>query len=129
MTPQPELFNAHVGLGGYRETVAVTPRPETPFERGIAISTRVGNFKWTGEQQRRVDDAIIAVARSKGRFTSDDIWGYLGAEFPVTKGLAGRLNAACKRGFIRNTGTVTQSTRGGVHCHGQRLTVWAAYGV
>ena len=129
MTPQPELFTANVGLGGYREIVATTPPAQTPFERGIAISTRVGHFKWTGEQQRQVDDAIIAVARAKGTFTSDDIWTHLGPEFPVTKGLAGRLNAACKRGYIRNTGSVAHSKRGGLHCHGQRLTVWAAYGV
>jgi hypothetical protein len=129
MTPQPELFSANVGLGGYREVVAPVQVPETPFQRGIAISTRVGHFKWTGEQQRRVDEAIVAVSRAKGLFTSDDIWEYLGAEFPVTKGLAGRLNAACKRGHIRNTGNVTQSKRGGLHCHGQRLTIWAAYGL
>ena len=127
MTPQPELFTPTHGLGAYRELIA-TP-PATPFDVGIAISTRVGNFKWTGEQQRQVDNAIATVARRKGLFTSDDIWQELGPTFPVTKGLAGRLNGAVKRQVIHNTGRVTQANRGGLHDHGQRLTIWAAYGI
>ena len=129
MTPQPELFNAQIGLGMYREVVAA-PQPEpAPFERAMQISTRVGNYKWTGDQQRQVDDAIVTVSRRKGLFTSDDIWQELGPQFPVTKGLSGRLNAAAKRGFIVNTGRVTTAQRGGLHDHAQRLTIWAAYGV
>ena len=47
MTPQPELFSARTGLGGYREVVAPPQLEPAPFERAMQISTRVGNFKWT----------------------------------------------------------------------------------
>ena len=134
MTPQPELFTAHVGLGGYVEKVIVDVGngPQectqfTPFKQAMAISTRVGNFKWTGEQQRAVDDAIAVVALAKERFTADDVWAQLGPSFPVTKGLAARLNVAVRRKIIYNTGTVAHAKRGGLHDHAQRLTVWARY--
>jgi hypothetical protein len=135
---QPEMFLPVNSLGNYREQVinlvgndGVVRRcvQMTPIEVGMAISTRVGNFKWTGEQQRQVDAAIMKVARTKGMFTADDIWHELGAAFPVTKGLAGRLNAAVRQNIIRNTGTVSHAKRGGLHDHAQRLTVWAAYGI
>ena len=138
MTPQPELFTPTYGLGNYREQVIDIVDTNgrvrrcvqlTPIEVGMAISTRVGNFKWTGEQQRQVDNAIATVAQRNGLFTADDIWTELGPTFPVTKGLAGRLNAAVKRQVIQNTGRVTQANRGGLHDHAQRLTIWAAYGV
>lgn len=121
------MFAPIIGLGAYREELA--QQPVTPFAKAMHISQRVGNFKWTGEQQRQVDNAIATVARRKGLFTSDDIWQELGATFPVTKGLAGRLNSAVKRQVIQNTGRVTQANRGGLHDHGQRLTIWAAYGI
>lgn len=135
---QPEMFIPANGLGQYREQVIDIEDTNgrvrrcvqmTPIEVGMAISTRVGNFKWTGEQQRQVDAAIMKVARTKGLFTADDIWQELGATFPVTKGLAGRLNAAVRQNIICNTGTVSHAKRGGLHDHAQRLTVWAAYGV
>jgi hypothetical protein len=96
---QPEMFIPANGLGQYHEQVIDIEDTNgrvrrcvqmTPIEVGMAISTRVGNFKWTGEQQRQVDAAIMKVARTKGLFTADDIWQELGAAFPVTKGLAGR---------------------------------------
>ena len=127
MNNQPELFAPVIGLGAYREELA--QQPAKPFVAAMQISTRVGNFKWTGEQQRQVDAAIMNVARTKGMFTADDIWQELGATFPVTKGLAGRLNAAVRQNIIRNTGTVSHAKRGGLHDHAQRLTVWAAYGI
>jgi hypothetical protein len=57
-------------------------------------------------------------------FTADDIWIRLGDDFPVTKGMAARLIAASRRGLIENTGETRFSTRGGAHCHNQRLTLW-----
>jgi hypothetical protein len=41
-----------------------------------------------------VDMAIRQVARRQVELTTDDIWQALGPGFPVTKGIAGRLNAA-----------------------------------
>ena len=125
MNPQTELFTSAVGLGGYREVVSQTLMP---FGVAMRISQTVANVKWTPDQQRAVDAAIAVVARAKGRFTADDVWAQLGADFPVTKGLAGRLNAAVRRGLIRNTGEVAHAKRGGAHDHAQRLTVWAFMG-
>jgi len=124
---QPELFAPVIGLGAYREELA--QQPATPFVKAMQISERVSNLKWSGEQQRQVDAAIVHVARTKGLFTADDIWQHLGPTFEVTKGLAGRLNAAVHQNIIRNTGTISHAKRGGLHDHAQRLTVWAAYGV
>ena len=125
MNPQPELFTSAVGLGGYREVVSQTL---TPFGVEMRIRQNVANVKWTPDQQQAVDGAIAVVARAKGRFTADDVWAQLGPDFPVTKGLAGRLNAAVRRGLIRNTGEVAHAKRGGAHDHAQRLTVWAFIG-
>ena len=96
----------------------------TPFERGMIASKIAGDFKWTQQQIAAVDFAIVQVAKRLDRFTSDDVWIQLGPEFPVTKGMAGRLNGARARGLISNTGETSFSTRGGEHCHNQRLTVW-----
>jgi len=132
------MFIPANSLGQYREQVIDLEDSNgrvrrcvqmTPIEVGIATSTRVGNFKWSGEQQRQVDAAIVHVARTKGLFTADDIWQHLGPTFEVTKGLAGRLNAAVHQNIIRNTGTISHAKRGGLHDHAQRLTVWAAYGI
>lgn len=122
MNEQSQLFVSVVGLGGYREIVN---EPATPFAKAMKISQTVANCKWTGEQQRAVDAAIAVVARHKRRFTADDVWAQLGPDFPVTKGLAGRLNAAVRRKLIYNTGTIAHANRGGLHDHAQRLTVWA----
>jgi hypothetical protein len=121
------MFAPVIGLGAYREELA--QQPATPFVKAMQISERVSNLKWSGEQQRQVDAAIVHVARTKGLFTADDIWQHLGPTFQVTKGLAGRLNAAVRQNIIRNTGTISHAKRGGLHDHAQRLTVWAAYGV
>ena len=96
-----------------------------PFAVGMAASQASADTKWTPEEQRKVDMAIVNIARTKGFFTSDDIWKHLGDQFPFTKGIAGRLNAASRRGIIRNTGELSYAARGGVHDHAQRLTVWA----
>lgn len=125
--PQPELFTPIIGLGAYREEVAAPIR--SPFAVAMQISNKVAQVKWTADQQKRVDAAIVTVAHRQRYFTADDIWAELGAEFPVTKGLAGRLNAAVRRKIICNTGQISHANRGGAHDHAQRLTVWSLYGV
>jgi hypothetical protein len=101
-------------------------KPTTPYGQAMQISQAVADAKWTPAQQRQVDAAIDACAREIGYFTADDVWAKLGQHFPVTKGLAGRLNAAVRRRTIVNTGAVRHANRGGQHDHAQRLTVWAA---
>ena len=98
----------------------------TPYGQAMKISQAVADAKWTPFQQRQVDDAIEACAKQLGVFTADDVWARLGQHFPVTKGLAGRLNAAVRRRIIVNTGNVRHANRGGQHDHAQRLTVWAS---
>lgn len=98
----------------------------TPYGQAMQISQAVADAKWTPFQQRQVDQAIEACARQLGVFTADDVWARLGQHFPVTKGLAGRLNAAVRRRIIVNTGNVRHANRGGQHDHAQRLTVWAS---
>lgn len=124
---QPELFSPVIGLGTRREEIA-QPKP-SPFQVAMQISNRVAQVKWTPEQQKQVDAAISRVAHRQQYFTADDIWADLGAGFPVTKGLAGRLNAAVRRKLIQNTGQISHANRGGAHDHAQRLTVWSLYGV
>ena len=59
MTPQPQLFEPVISLAGYREQIA---QPVKPFDIAMKISQTVSNLKWSGEQQRAVDDAIAVVA-------------------------------------------------------------------
>ena len=71
-----------------------------------------------------MDQAIRNAAAKKTFITADDVWAELPATFPVGKGLAARLLAACRAGTIENTGTTTTARRGGAHDHAQRLTIW-----
>jgi hypothetical protein len=103
----------------------VPARKQAPFIKGMLASQSSADARWTKPEQNQVDAAILHVARTKGFFTSDDIWKHLGDQFPVTKGIAGRLNAAARRGYIRNTGELAYAQRGGQHDHAQRLSVWA----
>jgi hypothetical protein len=103
----------------------VPARKQTPFIQGMLASQSSADARWTKIEQNQVDAAILHVARTKGFFTSDDIWKHLGDQFLVTKGIAGRLNAAARRGIIRNTGELAYAQRGGAHDHAQRLSVWA----
>lgn len=96
---------------------------DTPFTVGMRRSSDAAR-KWTDEQLAAVDAAIAACAKFHPEFTADDIWARLPQGFPVTKGLASRLNHAANRGLIMATDRTRKSTRGGDHCHGQRLTVW-----
>jgi hypothetical protein len=103
----------------------VPARKNAPFIEGMLASQSSADARWTRPQQNEVDAAIRHVARAKGFFTADDVWKHLGDQFPVTKGLAGRLNAAARRGIIRNTGEMAYAQRGGAHDHAQRLSVWS----
>ena len=99
----------------------------TGFDYGIKRS-QDSAAKWTTEQVRLVDHAIILTARREEEFTADDVWRNLPAGFPVTKGMAARLMVAARRGLIYSTGRYAKSARGGSHDHGQRLTIWSRLG-
>lgn len=98
------------------------PEP-TPFERGMAESAKAAR-KWTDVEMTAVDEAIRSCAQFQPEFTADDIWTRLPQGFPVTKGLAARLNKAANAGLILATDRTRKSTRTDSHGHGQRLTVW-----
>lgn len=104
--------------------VAGPPPPAEPFRRGIEISDRVAERKWTDRERAQVDGAIERVAKARELFTADAVWALLGPDFPVTKGIAACLMAARRTGLIEPTDKVVFSARDGVHGHGQRLTVW-----
>lgn len=93
------------------------------FAAGMAGSAAAAG-RWDEWQLSAVDRAIIRAAASLGRFTADDVWAELPADFPVTKGLGARLVAAANRGVIVRTVDTVTSRRDGRHGHGQRLAVW-----
>lgn len=93
------------------------------FARGMCGSALAAG-KWSADELSAVDGAICTVAHHRDLFTADDVWATLPEGFPVTKGLAGRLNAAVNRGIIANTGSTAFARRGGEHDHRQRLAVW-----
>jgi hypothetical protein len=95
----------------------------TPFERGMAGSAKAAR-KWTDDQIAQVDRAIRRVAYFMPRWTVDDVWQQLPADFPVNKGIGARLNKAARAGMIRATDRTQISKRTNEHGHGQRLTVW-----
>jgi len=95
----------------------------TPFEKGMEESAKAAR-KWSDAEVLAVDQAIEACIHMLPEWTADDIWTRLPKDFPVTKGLASRLNHFAKAGKILATDRTRKSTRGGDHCHGQRLTVW-----
>jgi hypothetical protein len=100
------------------------PPPAEPFARGIDASEMVAETRWTMFERWQVDRAIEKVASMRERFTTDAVWHVLGPDFPVTKGMTGRLMAAKGQGMIVPTGEVVFSQRTGEHGHGQRLSVW-----
>jgi len=101
---------------------------DQPFEVGMAASRASAKARWTEGQQRAVDAAIVWCADAyPAGFTTDQIWHRLGPDFPVTKGMASRLNSATRRKVIENTGQLTICQRGNGHDHAQRLTVWCAH--
>lgn len=97
--------------------------PPGRFEAGMAASEASGR-KWTVVEIGRIDAVIRRLAETRSSFTADDVWSALGPAFPVTKGLAARLNAAARAGLIESTGYVQSSQREGEHGHGQRLGIW-----
>lgn len=127
MSDQAELFETVEGTAAaWCFDCRVKHRPGehnvVPFERGMNRSDDAGG-KWSDEERVRVDRAIEQTARELEVFTADAVW----ARAPgvrVTKGLAGRLNAARNRGVIEPTGETSVARRGGDHDHGQRLAVW-----
>lgn len=127
MSEQPALFDESVGAAAVWCSDCWQAHPPgehtaSPFDRGMAASERAGE-KWSDLERGAIDEAIIAAARELERFTADDVW----ARAPgvrVTKGIAGRLNAARNRKVIASTGEWAVSRRGGDHDHGQRLAVW-----
>lgn len=106
--------------------IVVCRAPEVPvgFAAGLAGSAAASRA-WTPEEVEAIDKAIRRAAFTAGAagFTADDVWK-LCPNVPVTKGLAARLNAAARAGWIRNTGETRTADRGGKHDHGQRLSVW-----
>jgi hypothetical protein len=104
-------------------TLFDTPAP-AGFEAGMEASQRSADARWTPAEQELVDRAIAECAYFLPEFTADDVWNRLPAGFPVTKGLAARLNVASRRGLIEATDRTRKSSRGGAHDHGQRLTIW-----
>lgn len=94
------------------------------FQEGMRQSQRSADHRWTPLEAAQVDLAIAEVARKGEPFTTDEVWAHLGAAFPVSKGMAARLNSAVRRGLIHSTGETRTSRRTGDHDHGQRLTVW-----
>lgn len=114
--------------------------PEQRAEEGIARAAA----RWTPEEEAAVDAAIATVARrirlradhtygnprnadEAATLTTADVWAELGADFPVTKGIAGRMTAAKGAGLIANTGRTVIAPRDATGPnHGQRLTVWRA---
>lgn len=93
------------------------------FAAGMAGSAAAAT-RWTVDELAAVDRAILRAAAERGRFTADDVWAELPTDFPVTKGLGGRLVAAANRGAIVRTLETITSAREGAHGHGQRLAVW-----
>jgi hypothetical protein len=98
--------------------------PPEPFQTALEASQAAADTKWSPLQQAQVDSAIRRAAAKKTFITADDVWAHLPETFPVTKGLAARLNVAARKGYIENTGTTTVARRGGTHDHAQRLTLW-----
>jgi hypothetical protein len=95
----------------------------SPTAIGLARSADSAR-KWTDDEVRHVHNAIEACIRFLPEFTADDIWSRLPDTFPVTKGLASQLSLFARQGRIEATDRTRKSTRGGEHCHGQRLTIW-----
>lgn len=92
------------------------------YARGMEGSSLAAG-KWTPEEVRLVDEAIVSAAMELFEFTADDVWKRCPG-VRVTKGLAARLNRARNQGLIESTGRVTFAARGGEHDHRQRLAVW-----
>ena len=101
-------------------------RERSNFLLGLYGSSVSANHKWTDREKWYVDAAISKAARMMPEFTTDDVWRILGPLFPVSKGMASRLNLAVNRGIIENTGRISYADRGGAHDHAQRLTIWAS---
>ena len=123
--PQPATTADVEALLGQLRAQGFTIEPPTTAVERAARGTHVGAHRWTREQVADVDAAIRAVASFRRTFTTDDVWLELGPNFPIGKGITGRLNAAAHAGRIVSTGATVISVRKGEHGKSQRLTVWA----
>ncbi len=92
------------------------------YVRGLAGAALAAQ-KWSERERAAIDAAIELAARELEEFTADDVWARA-PQVRVTKGLAGRLNAARNRGLIASTDRVAFASRGGAHDHRQRLAIW-----
>jgi hypothetical protein len=116
---QPTLFDDDI-----QEALDRHPSIRREADVRALVGTTLAARKWSAEQIAAVDQAIELCVKFCPTFTADDIWARLPKDFPVTKGLAGRLKAASTRGICHATDQTRKSTRGGEHDHGQRLVVW-----
>lgn len=123
--PAPATTADVEALLGRLRAQGFTITPPLPARERAARGTHIGAHRWTPEQVAEVDAAIRAVASFRRTFTTDDVWLELGPDFPVGKGITGRLNAASNAGRIVSTGATVISVRKGAHGKSQRLTVWA----
>lgn len=110
-------------LSEMAQRVEPAERVQDGIQAGLEASKRAADT-WTEDQRKQVFDAIVAVAKRKDEFTTDEVWAELAGKVPVTKGMTAMLRVAVKRDVIGNTGKTAISERGGKHDHGQRLSVW-----
>ncbi len=115
---------ASIDRPAVEERMVPPPAPPGRAAAGLAASDAAGRAGWSEAELAEVKRAILAVADRLDEFTVDDVYLELGPGFPVTKGIAGRLQAARNAGVIEATGSVAFSQREGEHGHGQRIGIW-----
>ena len=94
----------------------------TPIQRRDEGQRRAA-VKWSDQDVEDINEAIHNCALTYDAFTTNEMWPLI-PHVEVGKAIGGRLTAAQTKGWIENTGTTTLASRGGVHDHNQRLTIW-----